>query len=87
MSDVKCPICGFEQEINHDDGYGFEEDERHDQFCINCEYEFEFTTSITYSYNVYCKDDDHNLEPFGDKWPDMYECTKCDYFEYKKPAN
>lgn len=25
MSDVKCPYCGNEQEINHDDGYGCED--------------------------------------------------------------
>ena len=24
-SDVECPYCGAEQEINHDDGYGYDE--------------------------------------------------------------
>ena len=27
MYDVECPYCGAEIEINHDDGYGYEEDE------------------------------------------------------------
>jgi hypothetical protein len=28
-----------------------------------------------------CQDGDHDMEPFGEKWPDMYECTKCDFYE------
>jgi len=33
MSDVTCPYCRDEQEINHDDGYGYEEDKEHEQDC------------------------------------------------------
>ncbi|TQV71618.1 hypothetical protein FLL45_20935 [Aliikangiella marina] len=81
MSDVKCPYCGEEQEINHDDGYGYEEDERHEQYCVGCNKTFKFTTSITYNYEVFCQKEDHVMEPFGDKWPGMYECEKCDFYE------
>ena len=81
MSDVKCPYCGNEQEINHDDGYGYEESVTHEQNCGNCDEEFHFETSITFSYQVYCRDGDHDMEPFGDKWPDMYHCEKCEFYE------
>jgi ribosomal protein S27E len=51
MSDVTCPYCGKEQEINHDDGQGYKEDEIHQQEC-DCGKTFAYTTSITFSYNA-----------------------------------
>jgi hypothetical protein len=51
MSDVECPYCGKDQEINHDDGYGYEEDETHEQECRDCEKAFAFTTSISFHYD------------------------------------
>ena len=85
MNDVKCPYCGADQEINHDDGYGYEESEEYEQDCVACDKRFQFTTSISFSYSVYCQDGDHNMQPFGDKWPNMYECEKCDFYERKEP--
>ena len=79
--DVKCPYCGEEQEINHDDGYGYEEDGDYEQDCVHCGEAFNFTTSISFHYNVYCQDGKHNMVPFGDRWPGMYECSKCDFYE------
>ena len=29
MSDMQCPYCGADQEVCHDDGAGYSEDERH----------------------------------------------------------
>ena len=82
MSDVKCPYCGHEQEINHDDGYGFEEDEQHEQECTNCGRRFEFTTSIIYSYSVHCK---HKSEhQMVNEYKDLWECEKCDYYEVRR---
>lgn len=80
MSDAKCPYCKTEQEINHDDGYGYEDGETYEQQCTACEKAFKFTTAILYVYGVACQDGDHNLEPFGDRWPGMYECDKCDHY-------
>ena len=51
MSDVECPYCGEEQEICHDDGYGFEESKVHQQEC-SCGRTFGFTTQISYDYEV-----------------------------------
>lgn len=82
MSDVKCPYCETGQEINHDDGYGYEEGEHHTQECTNCEKEFEFTSMMSYDYSVYCKDNkDHVMEPFGDQWPYMFQCKNCDFYD------
>jgi len=50
--DVKCPYCGSEQEINHDDGYGYEEDEVHQQECGECGKTFGYETTILYYYDA-----------------------------------
>jgi hypothetical protein len=50
--DTNCPYCDAEIEINHDDGYGYEEDGRHEQECGECENTFTFTTSILYCYET-----------------------------------
>ncbi|MCP4101996.1 MAG: hypothetical protein GY750_11285 [Lentisphaerae bacterium] len=81
MTDVTCPYCGFEQEINHDDGYGYDESEDYEQECGDCEKTFNYTTGIIFSYQVTCQDKDHDMVPSGDKWPGMYECKKCDFCE------
>ncbi len=52
MPDVQCPYCGSEQEICHDDGYGYEEDGVYNQECSDCDKFFVFTTSIQFSYEV-----------------------------------
>lgn len=52
MKDVKCPYCGAEEEINHDDGYGYEEGMHHTQQCGSCHKEFVYFTSIHFSYDV-----------------------------------
>ncbi len=47
-----CPYCGNENEINHDDGYGFEEDEIFEQQCAKCEKYFAYTTFTHFSYTA-----------------------------------
>lgn len=85
MSDVQCPYCKTEQEINHDDGYGYEEDGEHEQECYECEKTFEFTTAIYFSYNVYCQGG-HRLD--GGTMVSgsvMYRCEDCDQYEFDRP--
>jgi len=84
MRDVKCPYCGKRQDINHDEGHGYEEDMTHEQGCIGCSKSFRFETSISYDYQVYCHDGDHDMEPFGGGWPDMYQCKNCDFYERRE---
>ena len=81
MSDVTCPYCKTEQEINHDDGYGYSESEEYEQECASCGREFKFYTSISFSYTVECQEGDHKMEPFGDRWTNIYKCSKCDFYE------
>ena len=51
-NDVECPYCGKGQEINHDDGYGYEVDEIYEQGCPDCKKVFAFTTSIHFHYDA-----------------------------------
>lgn len=52
MSDVNCPYCGAEQEINHDDGYGYEEEVIHRQECEDCGKYFGYKTTIIFLYEA-----------------------------------
>jgi rRNA maturation protein Nop10 len=86
MTDVKCPYCGGEQDINHDDGYGLTEEDEHEQECGWCEKTFIFFTTFSLSYEVQCQPDDHVLEPPDpDRHPHLYKCNKCGYYTSKKP--
>lgn len=50
--DLNCPYCDEELEINHDDGFGYEEDTKHEMECDKCEKRFVFTTSISFYYEA-----------------------------------
>jgi len=52
MEDVFCPYCNELTEINHDDGYGYEEDILHEQQCQKCEKYFAYTTTIRFDYEA-----------------------------------
>ena len=54
--DVKCPYCNKWQEIDHDDGYGYDEGVLHKQECDSCEKTFAYNTSISYCYSAYQAD-------------------------------
>ena len=63
--DIKCPYCGKGLEINHDDGYGYDEDKVFEQECPYCDKIIGYSTMISYTYDVFelpCKNgEDHNL--------------------------
>lgn len=50
MNDIACPYCGQGQEVCHDDGQGYSEDEIHKMECSKCEKTFTFTTVISFDY-------------------------------------
>lgn len=56
MRDVECPYCGSEQDICHDDGYGYEEDQTHEQECADCGKSFAFTTALHFYYEAHQAD-------------------------------
>ncbi len=84
MGDVKCPYCETEQEINHDDGYGFEDGVEFTQECTNCRKKFKFTTEISYDYEVFC-DGEHDMQqsPILEH-NDLWSCSKCDFYEVRR---
>lgn len=86
--DVECPYCDNWQEINHDDGYGYEEDELYEQECNDCGKIFVYTTSITYYYEATKADclngGEHNLKPVEHSpkiFPNWLRCIDCGYEE------
>lgn len=64
--DIDCPYCGHYQEINHNDGYGYEEDTAHNQTCESCDKTFVYFTSISFNYDSQKADclngSDHEFE-------------------------
>lgn len=94
MKDTECPYCGAEIEINHDDGYGYEECEIHQQTCRGCGKTFGYTTEISFRYDTHKADcmngGEHNYKEvtqYG--WPEprvLLRCVDCDH-EIRKPSN
>lgn len=85
-NDVECPYCGEGQEINHDDGYGYEDGKVFEQECVDCRKNFTFTTSTHYYYEAKQADclngEDHKLEKVFHVpvyWPDWVRCVNCGY--------
>ena len=83
MSDINCPYCGKGQEINHDDGVGYSEDEIHQQECCDCEKVFCFTTSVHFYYDARKADclngESHNYKKTATcpSWWSKMECRDC----------
>lgn len=83
--DVNCPYCGAGQEINHDDGFGYEEDRRHEQSCPKCDKNFVFTTSISFSYDAEkadCLNGGEHVLKMSSTYPRQYSkmhCENCDF--------
>ncbi len=80
--DVYCPYCDAGQEINHDDGFGYEEDITYEMQCSECEKNFVFTTSISFNHEAEKADclngEDHNYE-LTHTCPKEYSKMRCVY--------
>lgn len=82
--DIDCPYCDAGLNINHDDGFGYEEDVKHQMECDNCGKNFVFTTSISFYYEAEKADclngKKHNYElthTFPKEFSKM-RCVFCD---------
>lgn len=92
MSDLNCPYCDKELEINQDDGFGYEENVSHQMKCEHCGKLFVFTTSISFYYEGYkadCLNEDgkHDWQPTK-TYPKQFirmRCTICD--NERKPTD
>ncbi len=93
--DIQCPYCHADLEVCHDDGFGYEEDVRHEMQCGYCEKHFTFTTTISFSYHpepAPCLNGaPHELKPvisYPQVWPDWKRCVHCEHEvrgTYKEP--
>ena len=91
MSDLECPYCGAENNICHDDGFGYEEDVAHEMECGWCEKSFTFQTHISYNYypqkaeclntGVHQLGDWITLWRHEGKTSERRHCATCDYIE------
>lgn len=80
----KCPYCNCEIEINHDDGYGYNEGEKHQQQCRKCYKYFIFETTIIIDHKLSKADclngEEHNfklVKAFPEEYSRMV-CSTCD---------
>jgi len=76
----RCPYCGGDIEINHDDGYGYSEYEIHQQECGNCGKSFAFTTSSVIYYHLKkadCLNDGEHSYQETITYPRRYTKLKC----------
>lgn len=85
MHDTDCPYCDAEIEIDHDDGYGYDEGIRHEQQCGSCEKYFVFKTSISFHYET-SKADCLNDKPHEFKQTHTHPiiCTKMECIHCEK---
>jgi hypothetical protein len=90
MSDMHCPYCNAENEVCHDDGAGYAEDQLHEHTCYQCEKNFVFKTSVSFYSDPYKADclngSEHRLE-MSITTPKRYSkmrCKDCDY--QRKPT-
>ena len=90
--DTECPYCGEDVQINHDDGYGYSEDETHQQECGACGKTFTYTTMIHFSYSTRKADclngGEHDYRKTATYPPEFarLRCKMCDD-EKPLPAN
>ena len=83
-SDLECPYCDEEQEVNHDDGYGYEEDQTFEQECEKCGKTFVYSTYISYQHEARKVDclngEPHDYQPptTCPKIATKMMCTMCD---------
>lgn len=95
MSDLECPYCGAENEVCHDDGIGYSEDEAHEMECGTCEKNFVFYATIHFHYSPRKADclngSPHQLREWRKIYTEAngYEihrrcCNDCQYEERKR---
>jgi hypothetical protein len=87
MSDVYCPYCDHSQDINHDDGYGFQEDEIYQQECDKCSRTFAYNTSIMYSHEAWkapCLNTGKHKWSLTNTHPSCFKKWECEYCSEEK---
>lgn len=92
--DVECPNCEKWQEVNHDDGQNYEEDELHLMECNDCDQTFGFWTIHSIDYEAVstpCKNDgehiwEHICGVPKEYFEKRYRCDSCqEEKEFEQP--
>lgn len=90
MQEIKCPYCEKNIEIDHDEGYGYEEDVVHQQTCHLCDNTFTYITYIIYHYypeKAECLNDGEHDFKLTQTYPRCcakMRCSMCD--EEREPT-
>ena len=88
MSEVYCPYCNAKVEINHDDGYGYDEDEIHQQECHSCNNTFVYRTFIIMNYyteKAECLNGGEHKFYKTKTFPPQFAVMKCEICGDTKP--
>lgn len=91
MADLECPYCGHEQDVCHDDGFGYAEDRRHEVMCKGCRKSYVFTTAISFDYYpaaAECLNTGAHEWKMSSTYPRRYskwECRHCDATKQPTP--
>ena len=87
---TQCPYCKEKIEIDHTDGYGYEEAETYQQECSRCGKSFVYTTEISISHTTFKADclngSPHKFKPTS-TFPKEYTMMECEICgEKRKPT-
>ena len=78
--DLICPYCEKELDINHDDGFGYEEEVKHEIQCPHCQKKFVFETSVSFyfeSEKADCLNDGKHDYKITHTHPQEFSEMKC----------
>lgn len=88
MRDLECPYCGHEQDVCHDDGFGYAEDRRHEVRCEGCGKKYVFTTAVSFAYypsEAECLNDGNHAWKAPNTVPRRYSRWQCQHCDATKP--
>jgi hypothetical protein len=84
----RCPYCNAEVEINHDDGYGYEEDHIFEEGCGACGKNFAYTTQIEVHHDPFqadCLNDGKHRFEKTKTFPPEFARLRCSVCGLEKP--
>ena len=85
--DVYCPYCDAAQNIDHYDGFGYEEDVKQEMKCSECKKNFVFTTSISYDYEAEkadCLNGENHKYELTHTFPHEFSKMRCKYCDAER---
>lgn len=52
MDEIECPYCEYSYDLNHDDGAFYDEENRTEEECPQCEKKFMVTSSLSWDFEA-----------------------------------